>query len=89
MDRSFVKDLDTDEHNAAIARATIGLANSLGLQTIAEGVETEQQRDWLKSEGCEIMQGFLFSPPLPPDEIPGWFKRPTRLVTRKKGRAVS
>lgn len=89
VDRSFVKDLDTDEHNAAIARATIGLANSLGLQTIAEGVETEQQRDWLKSEGCEIMQGFLFSPPLPPDEIPGWFKRPTRLVTRKKGKAVS
>lgn len=72
IDRSFVRDLKLDAHDAAIARATIGLARSLGLQVVAEGVETEGQLAWLRNEGCELMQGYLFSPPLPAEECREW-----------------
>jgi diguanylate cyclase (GGDEF)-like protein/PAS domain S-box-containing protein len=64
IDRAFVKDVLTDPNDAAIARTIIGLAQSLGLAVVAEGVETEAQRDFLARHGCEYYQGYLFSPPL-------------------------
>jgi diguanylate cyclase (GGDEF)-like protein/PAS domain S-box-containing protein len=64
IDREFVKDILTDANDAAIARTIIRLAQSLGLDVIAEGVETEAQRDYLVAQGCPAYQGFLFSPPL-------------------------
>ena len=79
IDRSFVSDLQGDAHDAAIARATIGLARSLGLDVIAEGVETQLQLDWLLDEGCTIVQGFLFSEPLPASECRSWLENPQRL----------
>lgn len=88
IDRSFVRDLKVNAHDAAIARATIGLAQSLGLQVVAEGVETEGQLSWLHDEGCSLMQGYLFSPPLPADKCPDWLTRamPVNLKsTRKHG----
>lgn len=72
IDRSFVRDLKLDAHDAAIAKATIGLARSLGLQVVAEGVETEEQLAWLQKEGCGLMQGYLFSPPLSASECGHW-----------------
>ncbi|HEX7029898.1 MAG TPA: EAL domain-containing protein [Gammaproteobacteria bacterium] len=72
IDRSFVHDLRKDAHDAAIARATIGLARSLGLDVIAEGVEDEAQLRWLQDEGCWLMQGFLFSRPMTADECGDW-----------------
>ena len=64
IDRAFVKDVLTDPNDAAIARTIISLSQSLGLAVIAEGVETEAQRDFLARHGCECYQGYLFCPPL-------------------------
>lgn len=70
IDRSFVMHIPTNPSDVAIVKATISLAHNLGLQVVAEGVETEQQRDFLKEHGCDTMQGYLFSPPVPPEQIP-------------------
>ncbi|WP_324780969.1 bifunctional diguanylate cyclase/phosphodiesterase [Thiobacillus sedimenti] len=68
LDKSFVHDIETDSNDVAICTATIALAHSLGLAVIAEGVETEAQRQLLAAHHCDCMQGYLFSKPLPPEE---------------------
>ncbi len=65
LDRSFVRDLERDENDAAICAATLALARTLGLRAVAEGVETEGQRRFLVEQGCTLLQGFLFSQPRP------------------------
>ena len=69
IDRAFVKDILTDANDAAIARTIIGLAQSLGLDVVAEGVETAAQRDFLARQGCSQYQGYLFCRPLPIGEL--------------------
>ncbi len=69
IDRAFVRDVDTNPEDAAIAGAIIRLAHSLGLKVVAEGVESEAQMEFLRKEGCDEFQGFLFAPALPRDEI--------------------
>jgi EAL domain-containing protein (putative c-di-GMP-specific phosphodiesterase class I) len=63
IDRLFVHDLDANSDCAAIVRAVTGLGKTLGMKTTAEGVETREQLDWLRSEGCTEVQGYLFSRP--------------------------
>ncbi len=69
IDRSFVKDIGEGVGSLNIVRAVAALAKGLGMETTAEGVETQLQRDKVTSEGCTEMQGFLFSKPLPAHEI--------------------
>jgi diguanylate cyclase (GGDEF)-like protein/PAS domain S-box-containing protein len=69
IDRSFVRDVSDDPDDAAIAGAIIGMARSLKLGVVAEGVEKHAQLDFLRQERCKSMQGYLLSRPLPPDDI--------------------
>lgn len=69
IDKSFVRDVLTDSNDATIARAIIALGHELGLDVIAEGVETEAQFEFLVANGCRSFQGYLFSPPVPLDEF--------------------
>lgn len=64
LDQSFVRHVATNIDDAAVARATIRLANALGINVVAEGVENEEQLSWLQQESCSLIQGFLFSQPL-------------------------
>jgi diguanylate cyclase len=69
VDRSFVSQVTENEHDAAIATAVIAMAKSLKLKVIAEGVETEEQLAFLRQQGCYLIQGFLYSRPVPIAEI--------------------
>lgn len=72
VDRSFVMDLPNDADASALSRAIINLAHSLRLEVVAEGVETADQLEFLKTEGCEFIQGYYYSKPLPLSELIPW-----------------
>lgn len=65
IDRCFVQDIASDRHDATISLAIIDLAHSLSLEVVAEGVETFEQLEFLREHGCDQIQGYFFSPPLP------------------------
>jgi len=83
IDRSFIRDVTTDSHDAAIARTIIALAHNLGLDVIAEGVETLEQMFFLSRQGCNEVQGHLVAQPMPPEEFAAWLKENPRVRVRR------
>jgi diguanylate cyclase (GGDEF)-like protein/PAS domain S-box-containing protein len=71
IDQTFVRSLVVDSSDASIVRAMIGLARNLDIQIVAEGIETHMQRRFLRTEGCTVGQGYLFSPPMKAEDF-GW-----------------
>ncbi|OGT27463.1 MAG: hypothetical protein A3K00_02125 [Gallionellales bacterium RIFOXYD2_FULL_52_7] len=69
IDQSFVRDIMDDTNDAAIVQTIIAMSNALGLNVIAEGVETREQRAFLDSHGCHTFQGYLFSKPIPLEQF--------------------
>ena len=74
IDQSFVRDILHDANDASICRAIIALGDSMGLNTIAEGVETEAQWDLLRTQGCTLAQGYLFARPMPVAHWDAWLQ---------------
>lgn len=84
IDRAFITDITRNAEDAAIATAVITIAHRLGLRTIAEGVETEEQLRFLQRHGCDEIQGFYFSQPLPADAFATLLLEGRRLDTRQQ-----
>ena len=88
IDRSFVREVTLSVDDAAITTAIIAMAHALGLEVVGEGIETEAQRQVLLEQGCDAMQGYLFSRPVPPDQLTPLLataavsRRPTRKLRR-------
>jgi EAL domain-containing protein (putative c-di-GMP-specific phosphodiesterase class I) len=69
IDRTFVRDVTTDSEDAALSTAITGMAHGLNLRVIGEGVETEEQLNFLREIGCDLVQGYYFAEPLSPPEF--------------------
>ena len=72
IDRSFVMDMDHDRGDAIIVRTTVNMCHDLGLQVVAEGVETAESQEQLKGFGCDYLQGYLLSRPLKFPDLLKW-----------------
>jgi len=81
IDRAFIAPLPDDLDSAAIVEAVVAMSRKLKLAVVAEGVETPGQSTFLRSIGCDVAQGYLYSPPLPADQLPTAL-RPQDLPTQ-------
>jgi EAL domain-containing protein (putative c-di-GMP-specific phosphodiesterase class I) len=72
IDRSFVQDMQANERDRIMVQKTIEMGHELGMHVIAEGVETKEQLDLLRLDGCDSVQGYFFSRPLPASDLVSW-----------------
>ncbi len=93
IDRSFMRDIETDPGARAIVTSVVRVGQSLQLTVVAEGVETDGQRKWLADLGCDVVQGFLYAPALSPPAFGRWLLDHSadraRVMLRRIGRALS
>ena len=87
IDRSFVTGMAESARDAVIVRSTIDLGRNLGIEVVAEGVETEQVWDALGELGCDAAQGYYYSRPVPADELASWLR--DRSAASAKPAAIS
>jgi EAL domain-containing protein (putative c-di-GMP-specific phosphodiesterase class I) len=80
IDRSFINEIGDDSSGEAITKAIVAMGHGLGLTLVAEGVETDQQLEFLTREECHLVQGFLYSRPLPVEQFEAFYQR-TRQAT--------
>ena len=80
IDQSFVRGIPGDADDAAIAGTIITMAHSLGLKVVAEGVETREQLNFMREHGCDAMQGYFLSKPLPAEQFESFLKSGARLA---------
>lgn len=85
IDRSFVKDMLTNDHDAMIVQTSIALTHSLGFTVTAEGVEEQETVDLLKTQGCDIVQGYVYSRPLEAMEFTQWVNQFNQLTEQQAG----
>jgi diguanylate cyclase (GGDEF)-like protein len=79
IDKSFAQNITEDPNRIAVVQGMIAIANTLEVPTVIEGVETKEQLNFFSDLGCQIIQGFYFSPPVPPNQIPALLKKPFNL----------
>lgn len=84
IDKSFIRGIITDPQDAAITVATIDMAHALGLTVIAEGVETNEQRDFLRDNNCDLVQGYFYAQPMSHDTFISWAQRYSQAITIDK-----
>jgi EAL domain-containing protein (putative c-di-GMP-specific phosphodiesterase class I) len=79
IDQSFIHHVDREADNAAIVAAIVGIADALGMESIAEGVETESEKRHLMAAGCHLAQGYLYTEPLPLGQFESWMNHHRQL----------
>jgi len=87
IDKNFVQSVEANDRGGPIAKMIVGLGKNLGLDVIAEGVETEGQLEYVRNHGCDIAQGYLYARPEAPDELVAWLKA-NRRVSETRIRSV-
>ena len=80
IDGSLIRGIEKDESSRVIVRAALAMARAMSLQTIAEGVETESQMDYLVAESCDMIQGYLFAKPMPYEEFVSYLGRKAKTA---------
>jgi diguanylate cyclase (GGDEF)-like protein/PAS domain S-box-containing protein len=89
IDRSFIRDIPGDRDNEAIAAAIIAMAHSLNLEVIAEGVEKEDQLEFMRAHGCDQVQGYIFSRPLPGEKMKEYLEKEPELMAWTAARSAT
>jgi EAL domain-containing protein (putative c-di-GMP-specific phosphodiesterase class I) len=72
IDKSFVQNIERSERDRVLVLKTIEIGHELGMKVVAEGVETQEQSDFLRANSCDVLQGYFFSRPLPPEKLLTW-----------------